>query len=457
MLADRTAPLDRSDLELLAWSCALTNRDEDMVAIGERLYQEWCEAGEPVRAARWAFWIGFRFVALGEPARASGWLSRAQRLVDREGADCVVSGYLLFGVVRRHLAAGDHDAAFEAASTAAAIGERFGEADLLSYARQLQGQILLRKGRIEAGLALLDEAMLTATAGGLSPVMTGIVYCGAIGGCQRVYAIDRAREWTTALAAWCSAQPQIAPFNAPCAVHRAQILELGGAWPEAIEEARRAASALVPQVSADALYQQGEIHRLRGELSQAEEAYRQASQRGRDPQPGLALLRMAEGRTDVAVSAIRRVVEGAVEPLERTRLLPALVEISLAAGDRAGASRACEELEVIAASLAIEVVRAMAAHARGAVQLAAGDAGRPRRPCAWLSGSGGTSARPTSPRASACRWHAPAARSATRKAPRSSSRPHGRSSSASGPRRTWRRSRRSGVRRQHGRPAETTR
>ena len=216
--------------------------------------------------------------------------------------------------------------------------------------------------------------MLAVRAGELSPVMTGIVYCGAIGGCQRVYAIDRAREWTTALAAWCSAQPQIAPFNAPCAVHRAQILELGGAWPEAIEEARRAASTIVPQVSGDALYQQGEIHRLRGEVSQAEEAYRQASQRGRDPQPGLALLRMAEGRADVAASAIRRVVEGATEPLERARLLPAFVEISLAAGDSAGASRACEELETIAASLDIEVLRAMAGHARGAVQLAAGDA-----------------------------------------------------------------------------------
>ncbi len=372
--ADGMAPLDLQDLELLAWSFALTNRDEDMVAVGERLYQGWCESGEPTRAARWAFWVGFRFMALGEPARASGWMSRAQRLVDREASECVVGGYLLIPLIRRHLAAGDHDAAYATASSAAEIGERFAEADLLSYARQMQGQIMLRRGRIEAGLTLLDEAMLTATAGELSPVMTGIVYCGAIGGCQRVYALDRAREWTTALATWCSAQPQIAPFNAPCAVYRAQILELGGAWPEAIEEARRAAMAIVPQVGADALYQQGEIHRLRGEGSLAEDAYRQASQRGRDPQPGLALLRMAEGRSDVALSAIQRVAAAAADPLERTRLLPALVEISLAAGDLAGARGACEELEATAASLDIEVLRAMAAHARGAVQLAAGDA-----------------------------------------------------------------------------------
>ena len=374
LAADRIAPLDLHDLELLAWSSALTDHDEDMAAVGERLYQGWCEAGEPMRAARWAFWIGFRFLGLGETGRASGWMSRAQRLIDREASDCVVSGYLLIPLIRRHLAAGDHDAAYATASSAAEMGERFAEADLLSYARQMQGQIMLRRGRIEAGLALLDEAMLTATAGELSPVMTGLVYCGAIAGCQRVYALDRAREWTTALATWCSAQPQIAPFNAPCAVYRAQILELGGAWPEAIEEAHRAASAKFPQVGADALYQQGEIHRLRGEASLAEEAYKQASQRGRDPQPGLALLRMAEGRFDVASSAIQRVVAAAVDPLERTRLLPALVEISLAAGDRAGARGACEELEATAANLDIEVLRAMAAHARGAVQLAAGDA-----------------------------------------------------------------------------------
>ena len=209
MTADRTAPIDRHDLELLAWSCALTDRDADMVAIGERLYQGWCEAGDPMRAARWAFWIGFRSLAIAEMGRASGWLSRAQRLVDREGAECVVSGHLLLPLIRRHLAAGEHDAAYDTAASAAAIGERFGEPDSLSYARQMQGQILLRRGRIEEGLTLLDEVMLAVRSGELSPVMTGIVYCGAIGSCQRVYAIDRAREWTTALAAWCSAQPQI--------------------------------------------------------------------------------------------------------------------------------------------------------------------------------------------------------------------------------------------------------
>ena len=151
MAADRGAPIDRDDLERLAWSCALTGRDEDMVAVGERLYQGWCESGDPMRAARWAFWIGFRFLAIGEPGRASGWLSRAQRLVDRESAECVVSGYLLLPLIRRHLAAGDHDQAYDTAASAAAIGERFGEPDLLLYARQMQGQICCDAGASRRG------------------------------------------------------------------------------------------------------------------------------------------------------------------------------------------------------------------------------------------------------------------------------------------------------------------
>ncbi len=216
--------------------------------------------------------------------------------------------------------------------------------------------------------------MLAATAGELSPIVTGLVYCGAIASCQRVYALDRAREWTSALAVWCDAQPQMVTFQGPCLVYRAEILQLRGAWRESIAEAGRAVSAVEPAVSADAFYQEAEIHRLRGELALAEEAYRNASQRGREPQPGLALLRVAQGRSDAALSAIRRVVQAAVEPLARTRLLPAFVEISLAVGDVEGARGACAELEATAARFDIVVLDAMADHARGALQLAAGDA-----------------------------------------------------------------------------------
>src|SRR5260221_10395812 len=164
-LADRAAPLDAEDLERLALSAGLAGRDEEQLASLERLYHAHCEADETVRAARAAFWLGFRLLTMGEPARGSGWLARAQRLVEHE--DCVVRGYLLLPVIRRHFAAGDYEAAYAGAVSAAEIGERFAELDLVTFARNLQGRILVYQGQLESGLALLDEAMVAATAGEL--------------------------------------------------------------------------------------------------------------------------------------------------------------------------------------------------------------------------------------------------------------------------------------------------
>jgi DNA-binding NarL/FixJ family response regulator len=375
--ADREAPLAPGDLELLALSAALTGRDDDLMATLERLYQAHVEAGEPARAARQGFWLALRLFALGETGRAGGWLARAQRLLEGEGHDCVEQGYLLLPAVARHLATGDHDAARDTAGRAAEIGERFEETDLVALARSMQGRALLRQGRVENGLALLDEAMLAVTGGDLSPLVTGLVYCSVIAACQHVYAVGRAREWTTALAGWCQRQPQLVTFAATCLVHRAEVLRLGGEWGEAIEEARRASERRPPGDAvtlADARYQQAEIHRLRGDLAAAEEAYAQASQLGREAQPGLALLRLAQGRRGEAVKGIGRVLDTTTAPWRRAQFLPAGVEILLAAGDLQGARAACRDLEEIASRFGTEVLGAMAAHARGAVQLAEGDA-----------------------------------------------------------------------------------
>jgi DNA-binding NarL/FixJ family response regulator len=374
--ADQTAPLGLEDLERLGWSAALSGRDDDLLRILERLYQAGVERGEETRAARWAFWLGLRLFSLGEPGRAGGWIARAQRLT--EGKDCVEQGYLLLPMIHRHLATGDLEAAVSAAARAVEIGNRFRERDLSAFASSLQGRALARQGRIADGLALLDEAMVAATAGELSPLVTGLIYCIVIGSCQQVYALDRAREWTAALAEWCQAQPQLVTFTGSCLVHRAEIMQLGGAWQDAIDEAIRAAQRC-PQTNdsesaAEAAYQQAEIHRLRGELSAAEEAYRSARQFGREPQPGLALLRLVQGRVDEAASAIRRVVGSTTDRLGRTRLLPALVEIMLAAGEIDEARAGCQELGEIAAQFKTEILSAMAAHARAAVALAEGDA-----------------------------------------------------------------------------------
>jgi ATP/maltotriose-dependent transcriptional regulator MalT len=219
--------------------------------------------------------------------------------------------------------------------------------------------------------------MVAVTAGELSPIVAGIVYCNTIAFCRDVYEVRRAREWTTALTRWCEQQPEMVAFTATCLAHRAEILLLHGAWRDAIEEARRACQRASPGSDqtppAAAFYQQAEVHRLRGEYRAAEEGYRRASQAGWEPQPGFALLRMGQGRIGAAAAAIRRVLSATTDRLQRTKLLPAYVEIMLAAGDTGGARAACRELEEIAESLETGGLVAMAAHARGALELADGD------------------------------------------------------------------------------------
>lgn len=217
---------------------------------------------------------------------------------------------MLLPAIRKCFKEGDLDAAQKLSARAAAIGERCGEADLVAFARCHLGRAIARQGVVEQGVALLDEAMLAATASELTPVITGLVYCNVIATCRQVFAFDRAREWTDALARWCDGQPQLVQFNGLCRIHRAEIMQLNGAWPQAVVEARHAAHnvarAIDRETKAAAAYQEGEIHRLRGELSAAEDAYKEASRWGHEPQPGLALLRLAQGRTDQAAAAIRR-------------------------------------------------------------------------------------------------------------------------------------------------------
>ena len=278
----------------------------------------------------------------------------------------------------RHEATGDWEAAYAVATEAVEIGERFDDADLLALAMHEQGLMLVNQGRVEEGLGLVDEAMVAVTAGELSPIVTGIVYCSVISGCQEVYALRRAQEWTAALTRWCEAQPDMVSFTGRCLVHRAEIMELHGAWQEALEEARRA-RLRCEQVKnrsaiAQAFYRQGEVHRLQGRYSAAEEAYRDASRCGFEPQPGLALLRLTQGNDDAASAAIRRAAGETTEPLKRARLLPAYVDIMLAVGDVDEARIACRELEEISARYESGMLGAMFAHAEGAVDLAGGDA-----------------------------------------------------------------------------------
>lgn len=375
---DVVAPLATDDLERLAWAALLTGRDARFFAVAERVHQSYAAADDTTRAARWAFWIAFRAFAMGETARAGAWLSRAERLAHSSGSECSEQGWVLLPKAHRHTAAQEFQAAHDLAGLALAIGERCKDADLVAFARTMQGRSLVRMGKVEQGLALMDEGMLAAASGELSPLITGLVYCSLIAGCHQVYAFDRAREWTLALSRWCDDQPQLVPFTGTCQVHRAQLFQLGGAWSEAIVEARRAAraprNAKDPTATAEALYQEAEVQRLRGEYDLAEAAYRSASDFGSDPQPGLALLRLAQGRVDLAAQAVRRALAASSVPLRRLRYLPAYVEIVLAEGDVDAARSGCEELARIAAELGGEVLGAMAAHAHGSLLVASGKA-----------------------------------------------------------------------------------
>jgi DNA-binding CsgD family transcriptional regulator len=203
------------------------------------------------------------------------------------------------------------------------------------------------------------------------------MYCSVIEACQQMYAIDRSREWTAALSRWCEGQPDMLAFSGACQVHRAEIMQLEGAWPDAIEAARRACArsqGANQQAAAAGYYQQAEVHRLKGALAAAEDAYRSASNLGLEPQPGFALLRLMQGRTDAAAAAIRRVANATTDRLKRMSLLPAYVEIMLAAGDVQEARNACQEVEEIARTFDTGVPGAIAAQACGAVELAEGNA-----------------------------------------------------------------------------------
>lgn len=362
----------------MAFAAGLSGNDEALLATQERVHHSYLQAGHELAAARTAFWIGYRLIPLGEVGRAQGWLARAQRIVDGVKDECPERGYLLLPAVHRQLAAGNLDEAQALAISACEIGERCREPDLIALARILRGRVITKQGQIERGLALFDDAMLTAVAQELSPVVTGLVYCNVIAACSQVYAFERAREWTAALTRWCDTQPQLVTFAGTCLVHRAELMELGGDWGDAFDEARRAELRLSPvsdpKAAADALYQQAEIHRLRGELVEAEETYTRASRRGREPLPGLALLRVVQGRSETAANSMRRVIASTTDCLQRTRYLPAHVEIMLAVGAVNEARVAADELEQVAATFQTDVLRAMAAQARAAVLLASGSA-----------------------------------------------------------------------------------
>ena len=375
--ADQAVPLGAEDLELLATAAYMLGHDDDYLSTLERAHHAYVEGGDSRRAIRCACWIGMNLAFRGEMGPAGGWLGRAQRMVDRQEEESGERGFLLMPLVFQKEATGDFSAAATLAGEAVAIAERFGDAEGFALAAQTQGSMLIKAGRVPDGLALLDEAMVALTARELSPIATGIVYCGVILACQEVFEVRRAQEWTAALTRWCRDQPDLVAFTGRCLLHRAEIMQLQGAWQDALEEAQKASARFALQrnpVAGVASYRQAEVLRLQGDFAAAEQAYRAASRHGWEPQPGMAQLRLAQGNLDAAAAAIRRAISETTAPLKRAALLPAHIEIELAVGDVEEARAACRELGDFAETFGSTMLSALAAHSRGAIQLAEGDA-----------------------------------------------------------------------------------
>ena len=370
-LADQTASLGCDDLQRLGIAAYLIGSELEFGRYFDRLHRAQLEQGHPEQAARTTFWLGLTLLFRGEIAQSNAWIARGQRLV--ENRDCVEHGYLLLPGIERILREGNAAEARARAATAAAIGERFGDADLTAMARHVEGRALIEQRQIGAGLELLDETMLAVVAGELSPITTALMYCSVLEACKKVYALGRAREWTSAFARWCDRQSESLAFSSTCLIYRAEVRKSHGEWSAALEDACRACDREARgnrKPPGAALYQRGEIHRLRGEYAEAEETYRAASQSGYDPQPGLALLRVAQGQVDAACAAIRRVLHSTTSQSVRARLLPSCVEVMLAAGATQEARDAWRELRELSDSLDADALRAAAAEAEGTIALA---------------------------------------------------------------------------------------
>ncbi len=372
------APLTLDDIERHAIAAHLVGEEAESHDLLKRGYREALERKDVTRAVRFAFWLGHSMVFTGELAQANGWFARARNLLAERGADCVEWGYLLIPVGLEQLMAGDAETACSTFTEAKVIGGRFADPDLLAIAGHLRGRALIQLGRAGEGMAELDEVMVAATAGELSPLLVGHVYCGVLQACWEVFDLRRAREWTAALSRWCEGQPDLVPYRGPCLVHRVELMCLRGDWDDALEEARRACEWLSlpasPEGPADAFYQLGELYRLRGDWAAADAAYRQASRFGRPPEPGIALLWLARGQAHAAAAAIGRTLdEAGADRAKRSELLAAYVVILLALGDTAAARTTTIELVHLAATLDALPLRALADRAEGSVLIAEGE------------------------------------------------------------------------------------
>jgi DNA-binding CsgD family transcriptional regulator len=371
------APLAADDLVAAADAAWWLGRTDEALADYQAAYRLQADQKQLPPAARVAMTVGFLSYLRGDAVGGSAWVARAGRLLSGL-QECVEHGYLLSLEIDDALAEHDAERAIAAARRVQDLAAQYGDPTLHSAGLVGEGVALVKRGSVIDGLAVIDEAMIAVREGDVAPDWAGNFYCQVMALCHELADPRRAREWTDATERWCGRFTSAAMFAGICRVHRAQLLELGGDWKRAEDEARRVCDDLADMnvaVVAEGHYQVGDIQRGRGDLAGAEDSYRRAHELGRDPQPGLALLRLAQGRPAAAAASIHAALATRTDDrLARARLLTAQAEIALAAGELDLAWEGATELGQIAAAYASPGYAASARQLLGATLLAHGQA-----------------------------------------------------------------------------------
>lgn len=376
--ADKGRPLDPTSLETLAMAAYLTGRDRESFQILERAHLAYLDRGETTRAVRSVFWLGVMFMQAGDRARSSGWFARGERLLgDLQETHCPEKGLLLIPEALGALYTGHSSRAQKLFEQAETTGEQYRDVDLIALGRLGHGQALIQLGEVAKGIRLLDETMIIVESGAIIPLVRGIVYCAVIETCCKVWDLERAREWTAVLSRWCDAQPDMTPFRGQCMIRKAEIIQFHGEWEKALEETTQACSLLTlppgKPAAGEAFYRKAELHRLFGDFEAAEESYQESARRGRNPQPGLALLRLAQSQGDAAETSIRNILSVTKDLNKRAELLPEMVRIMISVHNEKEALQAAEELVVIANRFDAQYLYAKASYCMGVVSLAQGN------------------------------------------------------------------------------------
>lgn len=360
--------LSGDDLAVYADAHWWMGRIETSLELSRLAYRTYLREDRPRRAAFIAFVIGFIHAMRCEEGAANGWIGRAYRLLE-DDPDCAEYGYLLYVEADGLLAAGALEDALERAHAIMRLGRTFSDSALMALGTLAEGRVLVCQGDVRSGMIRFDEAMVAAESDELDPSWTGNIYCTLIAACQELGEYQRAAEWTLVSMRWCEQQAGPGPFLGICRAHRSQFLQLQGDWMNAEDQARKVCTTMVgfdSRTVAEAWYQIGEIERKRGNLASAEAAYLESHRFGRDPQPGFALLRLAQHRpNDATVGLEAAVAAHAGRPLSLAPLLAAQVNVAAATGDAASARLAADELGAISDRFSSSGLGALAAEAKG--------------------------------------------------------------------------------------------